>query len=102
MGTRCRHWRVAEYNTQLEPTEFLKEELNLGFGEYRLQIQVPERGAIINPFRLVGETTSITGLTKQYIASLEPPIQRWPTKIKCMRCVPYFLNRFKEESEGKK
>jgi hypothetical protein len=45
-------------NTQLEPAEFLKEELNLEFGKYRLQVQVPERGAIINPFRLVGETIS--------------------------------------------
>jgi hypothetical protein len=65
-------------NTQLEPAEFLKEELNLGFGKYRLQVQVPERGAIINPFRLVGETIaiSITGPTKLYFASLEPPIQR--------------------------
>ena len=70
--------------------------LDLGFGNCKLQVQVPERGLIRDAKELVGKTvvTSFTGLTNQFFAELEgqaltddsvneplPPRQKLKTKI---------------------
>ena len=51
----------------------LEEILDLGFGKCKLQVQVPENGAIAKPEELVGKkvVTSFLGLTEQYFRKLE-------------------------------
>lgn len=51
----------------------LDQILDLGFGQCKLQVQVPESGDIQEPEQLVGKNigTSFVGLTKQYFAHLE-------------------------------
>ena len=51
----------------------MEEVLDLGFGTCKLQVQVPEKGGILEAKDLVGKNvvTSFTGLTEQYFARLE-------------------------------
>lgn len=47
--------------------------MDLGFGKCKLQVQVPEKGDIVDPRQLVGKNvvTSFVGLTEEYFAKLE-------------------------------
>ena len=47
--------------------------MDLGFGKCKLQVQVPERGEIVEPRELVGRNvvTSFVGLTEEYFRKLE-------------------------------
>ena len=47
--------------------------MDLGFGKCRLQVQVPEKGDIVDPRQLVGKNvvTSFVGLTEEYFGKLE-------------------------------
>lgn len=51
----------------------VEEILDLGFGKCRLQVQVPENGAVSRAEELVGKNvvTSFVGLTEQYFRRLE-------------------------------
>lgn len=83
--------QVAEHEALNPPTSTLgvTEVLDLGFGECKLQVQVPENGMIKDPSDLIGKTvaTSFVNLTTQYFAELEGrepscPANRLATKIK--------------------
>ena len=67
--------QVAEYEAHNPATEVtgVEEVLDLGFGNCKLQVQVPEKGTIGEPGDLVGRNvvTSFVGLTEQYFARLE-------------------------------
>lgn len=67
--------QVAEYEASSPATEHsgMEEVLDLGFGQCKLQVQVPEGGKIGRPEDLVGKTvgTSFVALTEQYFARLE-------------------------------
>ena len=67
--------QVAEYEVMSPPTATsgVEEVLDLGFGACKLQVQVPEKGAITTPQQLVGMNvvTSFTNLTSQYFRALE-------------------------------
>lgn len=47
--------------------------MDLGFGKCKLQVQVPEKGDIVDPRQLVGKNvvTSFVGLTEEYFGKLE-------------------------------
>jgi len=47
--------------------------LDLGFGKCKLQVQVPQKGSIVDPRDLVGKNvvTSFVGLTREYFEKLE-------------------------------
>lgn len=47
--------------------------MNLGYGDCRLQVQVPEKSGITDSVNLIGRTigTSFVSLTKQYFTALE-------------------------------
>ena len=51
----------------------LEEIIDLGFGDCKLQVQVPENGQVQDPKQLIGKNvgTSFVGLTRQYFAELE-------------------------------
>ena len=51
----------------------VEEVLDLGFGECKLQVQVPEQGRFREPRELIGKniSTSFVGLTEKYFARLE-------------------------------
>ena len=91
--------QVAEHDVNLPSSEpsTLEEIMDLGFGSCKLQVQVPEKGAIQDPKDLVGKNivTSFTGLTEDYFAKFEgyenrrvsingaeSPLPRIKTKIK--------------------
>ncbi|KAI9664858.1 MAG: ATP phosphoribosyltransferase (ATP-PRTase) (ATP-PRT) [Bathelium mastoideum] len=67
--------QVAEHETEKPPTDTtgVVELLDLDFGRCRLQVQVPERGDILEPEQLVGKTiaTSFVNLAEQYFRDLE-------------------------------
>ncbi|MCJ1309950.1 ATP phosphoribosyltransferase (ATP-PRTase) (ATP-PRT) [Agyrium rufum] len=68
--------QVAEHEATFGPpteTSGVEEVLDLGFGNCKLQVQVPERGGSDDPRDLVGRNvvTSFTGLTRQYFEGLE-------------------------------
>ena len=67
--------QVAEHDVGLPSPELssVEEVMDLGFGACKLQVQVPEQGAIQDPKELVGKNivTSFTGLTEDYFARLE-------------------------------
>ena len=67
--------QVAEHDAHLiqGETSGVEEVIDLGFGNCRLQVQVPERGEIQDASQLVGRNvvTSFTGLTEDYFAKLE-------------------------------
>ncbi|KAK3175883.1 hypothetical protein OEA41_007205 [Lepraria neglecta] len=67
--------QVAEYEAHSPATEDtgVEKVLDLGFGQCKLQVQVPEKGEIKGPEGLVGRNvvTSFVGLTEQYFAGLE-------------------------------
>lgn len=67
--------QVAEHEAVVPPTETtgVKEIMDLGFGNCRLQVQVPAKGDILAPDQLVGKTvvTSFTNLAQAYFARLE-------------------------------
>ncbi|EEH20472.2 ATP phosphoribosyltransferase [Paracoccidioides brasiliensis Pb03] len=77
--------QVAEHDANLLPDEVsgVEEMLDLGFGGCKLQVQVPQKGLIMDPKELVGKhvVTSFTGLTQGYFAKLEGK-QSSSTKIK--------------------
>ena len=66
---------VAEHDAQLSlgETSGVEEVMNLGFGQCKLQVQVPEKGPIQDVKDLVGKTivTSFTSLSEDYFARLE-------------------------------
>lgn len=51
----------------------VEELLDLGFGQCKLQVQVPEMGEFTDPRQLIGKNivTSFTGLSSAYFARLE-------------------------------
>ncbi|EFR02354.1 ATP phosphoribosyltransferase [Nannizzia gypsea CBS 118893] len=67
--------QVAEHNMRGLPGQQsgVEEILDLGFGGCKLQVQVPEKGAITDPRELIGKNvvTSFTGLAESYFARLE-------------------------------
>ena len=67
--------QVAEHEANSPATEEsgVVEVLDLGFGRCKLQVQVPEKGAIKDARDLVGKNvvTSFVGLTERYFAKLE-------------------------------
>ena len=67
--------QVAEHEavTPHTPTTGVQEVLDLGFGACKLQVQVPENGALTDPAHLVGKNvvTSFTHLTEAYFRKLE-------------------------------
>lgn len=67
--------QIAEHEAAVPPTETtgVEEILDLGFGECKLQVQVPEKGAIQTPEQLVGKNivTSFTNLAENYFRKLE-------------------------------
>ena len=67
--------QVAEYEAVSPVTAHsgVEEVMDLGFGSCRLQVQVPEKGSMVNPEELVGKNvvTSFIGLTERYFARLE-------------------------------
>ena len=69
--------QVAEHEAHSSATEDtgVEKVLDLGFGQCKLQVQVPEKGEIKGPEGLVGRNvvTSFVGLTEQYFAGLEGP-----------------------------
>ncbi|KIW72304.1 ATP phosphoribosyltransferase [Phialophora macrospora] len=91
--------QVAEHDAHLQLGEEsgVEEVMDLGFGACKLQVQVPEKGAIQDVKDLVGKNivTSFTGLAEDYFARLEglgsrkesingtsSPIPKLRTKIK--------------------
>lgn len=67
--------QVAEHDAKLpfgQPST-VEEVMDLGFGNCKLQVQVPENGDIQEPSQLVGKNvvTSFTGLSEDYFARLE-------------------------------
>jgi ATP phosphoribosyltransferase len=50
--------------------------MDLGFGQCKLQVQVPDKGSIKTPEELVGKNvvTSFTNLTAKYFAELEAKV----------------------------
>ncbi|KAL9113743.1 MAG: hypothetical protein Q9227_002188 [Pyrenula ochraceoflavens] len=67
--------QVAEHDAHLVQGEKsgVEEVMDLGFGKCRLQVQVPERGDILDSKQLVNKNivTSFTGLAEDYFARLE-------------------------------
>jgi len=67
--------QVAEHEAISPSTDHtgVEEVLDLGFGKCSLKVQVPEKGEISDPKKLIGKNvvTSFVGLTKQYFARLE-------------------------------
>lgn len=67
--------QIAEHEAAVPPTETTGVEviLDLGFGGCKLQVQVPEHGAIQTPEELVGKNivTSFTNLSENYFRALE-------------------------------
>jgi ATP phosphoribosyltransferase-like protein len=67
--------QVAEHEAISPPTEStgVEEVMDLGFGNCKLMVQVPEKGNIQEPKGLVGKNvvTSFVGLTERYFAKLE-------------------------------
>lgn len=67
--------QVAEHEADTPPTDTtgVVEIMDLGFGNCKLQVQVPEKGEIQTPEQLVGKTvvTSFTALSKGYFRDLE-------------------------------
>lgn len=67
--------QVAEHDAHLLAGEVsgVEEVMDLGFGNCRLQVQVPQKGSINDVRQLVGMNivTSFTGLTEEYFAKLE-------------------------------
>ena len=91
--------QVAEHDAHLPLGEKsgVEQVMDLGFGKCKLQVQVPEKGAIQDVKDLVGKdiVTSFTGLAEDYFARLEgmgsrkesingtaSPIPKLKTKIK--------------------
>lgn len=81
--------QVAEHDANLPEGEEsgVAEILDLGFGGCKLQVQVPEKGAITEAKQLVGKNvvTSFTALSRQFFAGLEGVTARsepLKTKIK--------------------
>ncbi|KAJ9662329.1 ATP phosphoribosyltransferase (ATP-PRTase) (ATP-PRT) [Neophaeococcomyces mojaviensis] len=91
--------QVAEHDAQLPYLESSNVEqiMDLGFGNCKLQVQVPEKGQIKDVKELIGKNivTSFTALTEDYFARLESgrsrkesingttsPIPQLKTKIK--------------------
>lgn len=60
-------------NDDTGPVMGVEEVLDLDFGACKLQVQVPEKGAYVNPSDLIGKNigTSFVHLTEQYFAALE-------------------------------
>lgn len=67
--------QIAEHNASLPAGESpsVAEVMDLGFGECKLQVQVPESGDIVESAQLIGKNvvTSFTGLTQAYFSRLE-------------------------------
>ena len=67
--------QVAEHDAKLpfDQSSTVEEVMDLGFGNCRLQVQVPGGGDVNDPSQLVGKNvvTSFTGLTEDYFAKLE-------------------------------
>ncbi|KAL8743442.1 MAG: hypothetical protein Q9190_004211 [Brigantiaea leucoxantha] len=67
--------QIEEHKAIAIPTDDsgVEEVLDLQFGSCKLQVQVPERGAIDDPKGLIGKNvcTSYVGLTERYFANLE-------------------------------
>ena len=67
--------QVAEHEARSPTTEDtgVEEILDLGFGKCSLQVQVPEKGHMIDAKELIGKNvvTSFVGLAERYFARLE-------------------------------
>ncbi|KAJ4301185.1 ATP phosphoribosyltransferase (ATP-PRTase) (ATP-PRT) [Kalmusia sp. IMI 367209] len=67
--------QVAEHECAVPPTATtgVVEVLDLDFGRCKLQVQVPQKGAMTKPEDLIGKNvvTSFTNLTEQYFRKLE-------------------------------
>lgn len=67
--------QVAEHDANLPAGEVsgVEEVLDLGFGGCKLQVQVPEKGDMVESKQLVGKNvvTSFTSLTTSFFAQLE-------------------------------
>jgi ATP phosphoribosyltransferase len=67
--------QVAEHEVVVPPTDTtgVEEILDLEFGRCSLQVQVPQKGALLKPEDLIGKNvvTSFTNLTAQYFRQLE-------------------------------
>lgn len=67
--------QVAEHEASTPTTEHtgVDEIMDLGFGNCKLQVQVPEKGSIQTPEGLIGKNivTSFEGLTERYFRDLE-------------------------------
>lgn len=68
--------QVAEHDAQLgtnNESSMIEEIMDLGFGECKLQVQVPENGDITKASQLVGKAvaTSFTALSRRFFAGLE-------------------------------
>jgi ATP phosphoribosyltransferase len=67
--------QVAEHEAVVPPTDTtgVDEVLDLEFGRCKLQVQVPEKGAMTRPEELIGKNvvTSFTNLSERYFKELE-------------------------------
>ncbi|GFF73731.1 ATP phosphoribosyltransferase [Aspergillus udagawae] len=80
--------QVAEHDAQLPEGEVsgVEEIMDLGFGGCKLQVQVPQKGDIVEAKQLIGKNvvTSFTALTQAFFSRLEGVEfgQKLSTKIK--------------------
>lgn len=69
------HDQVAEHDAQLPAgeTSGVEQVMDLGFGNCKLQVQVPQKGDLTEAKQLVGKNvvTSFTALTTAFFAQLE-------------------------------
>lgn len=91
--------QVAEHDAHLPLGEQsgVEQVMDLGFGKCKLQVQVPEKGAIQEVKDLVGKNivTSFTGLTEDYFARLEGKGSRKESISGTMSPIPTLRTRVK-------